>query len=89
MTTPLVLTEPSWIAARAFSNSPIGSADAEAHTNPVYVHLNGQPPYHAADVDWLVARIDEQIADHEARERGREARADRILPPARAKSCWR
>ncbi len=67
MITPLVLTESSWIAARAFSTSPFGSADAEAHTNPVYVHLNGKPPHHADDVDWLVARIDEQIADHEAR----------------------
>ncbi len=59
--------ESSWIAARAFSKSPSGSADAESHTNPVYVHLNGRPPYHQADVDWLIARIDEQIADHEAR----------------------
>ncbi len=62
------MKEPGWIAARAFSKSPSGSADAESHTNPVYVHLNGKLPYHEADLDWLVARLDEQIADHEARQ---------------------
>ncbi len=67
MTTPVVVNESTWIAARAFSKSPSGSADAEAHTNPVYVHLDGRPPYCEADADWLVARLDEQIADHEAR----------------------
>jgi putative membrane-bound dehydrogenase-like protein len=61
------LNEPSWIAARAFSKSPTGSADAESHTNPVYVYLDGKLPYNRADLDWLVARLDEQIADHEAR----------------------
>jgi len=61
------LSESSWIAARAFSTSPNGSADAEAHTNPVYVYLDGKPPYREADLDWLLARLDEQIAGHEAR----------------------
>ena len=61
------LSESSWIAARAFSQAPSGSADAESHTNPVYVYLNGQPPYNEADVDWLLARLDEQIEDHQAR----------------------
>ncbi|MEX0676533.1 MAG: PVC-type heme-binding CxxCH protein [Pirellulales bacterium] len=64
----LEVSEPSWIAARAFSTSPTGSPDAEAHTNPVYVYLNGRRPYSEADADWLVARLDEQIADHEARD---------------------
>ncbi len=63
----LTLDEPSWIAARAFSKSPSGNADAESHTNPVYVTMNGAAPYHEADLDWLMARLDEQIADHEAR----------------------
>lgn len=63
----IVLDESSWIAARAFSKTPTGSPDAESHTNPVYVYLNGKPPCRAADVDWLLARVDEQIADHEAR----------------------
>ena len=68
----LRLSEPSWIAARAFSTSPSGSADAESHTNPVYVHLNGQAPYNEADLDWLVERIDEQIADHLAEGAGKD-----------------
>ncbi|HVU88902.1 MAG TPA: CehA/McbA family metallohydrolase [Pirellulales bacterium] len=62
------LTESSWIAARAFSTSPFGTADAEAHTNPVFFYFAGQPPCAAADIDWLIARLDEQIADHEARQ---------------------
>jgi putative membrane-bound dehydrogenase-like protein len=65
---PLEVSEPSWIAARAFSLAPNGHADAEAHTNPVYVHIDGRAPYRQADLDWLVARLDEQIADHEARQ---------------------
>ena len=64
----ITLAEPSWIAARAFSKSPTGSPDAEAHTNPVYAYLNGRRPYTAADVDWLVERLDEQISDHQARD---------------------
>jgi putative membrane-bound dehydrogenase-like protein len=63
----LMLDESGWIAARAFSKSPTGSADAESHTNPVYVYLNGKAPCREADLVWLVARLDEQIADHEAR----------------------
>ncbi|MBI3840098.1 MAG: CehA/McbA family metallohydrolase, partial [Planctomycetia bacterium] len=63
----ITLSESSWIAARAFSKSPTGSADGEAHTNPVYVYLDGKTPYRQSDLDWLVARLDEQIADHEAR----------------------
>ena len=65
---PIEVSQSSWIAARAFSKSPFGSADAEAHTNPVYVHLGGKPPFSAADIDWLIERLDEQIADHEARD---------------------
>jgi putative membrane-bound dehydrogenase-like protein len=64
----LEISEPSWIAARAFSTAPTGSPDAEAHTNPVYVYLNGRRPYREADADWLLARLEEQIADHEARD---------------------
>lgn len=65
--TSLALTEPSWIAARAYSQSPTGSADAESHTNPVYVYLDGKCPYRETDLDWLAARLDEQIEDHAAR----------------------
>ena len=61
------MAESGWLAARAFSKSVTGAADAEAHTNPVYVHLAGRPPCRAADVDWLIQRIDEQIEDHQRR----------------------
>jgi len=64
----LRLTGPSWIAARAFSKSPTGTPDAESHTNPVYFDLGGKRAYSAADVDWLMARLDEQVADHKARD---------------------
>ena len=67
------LKESSWVAARAFSTSSNGSADAEAHTNPVYVYLDGKPPYREADLDWLLARLDEQIAGHQARKNPEKA----------------
>ncbi len=73
LTDEIVVDESSWIAARAFSQAPTGSPDAEAHTNPVYVYLNDKPPCRAADVDWLLARVDEQIADHEARKEPEKA----------------
>jgi putative membrane-bound dehydrogenase-like protein len=63
----LELTESSWIAARAYSTSPGGRPDAEAHTNPVYVYLNGRAPYRAASLDAWVAKIDGQIAVHQKR----------------------
>ncbi|HEX3726631.1 MAG TPA: PVC-type heme-binding CxxCH protein [Pirellulales bacterium] len=79
------ITEPSWIAARAFSRSPSGNADAEAHTNPLYVHLNGQTPYRQDDLDWLVARIDDQIADHESRRDEKKEVAIKYFRDARSK----
>ncbi|HEY4309204.1 MAG TPA: CehA/McbA family metallohydrolase [Pirellulales bacterium] len=94
---PIELTSSSWLAARAFSTSPLGSADAEAHTNPVFVYFDGQPPRGVADLDWLLARVDEQIADHQARtvpakqavvdyfRRSREILVDRKQQIARAK----
>ncbi len=51
-----------WIAARAHSISPTGRPDAEAHTNPVYVDVDGNKPYNADDLNWLLARLDERIA---------------------------
>jgi hypothetical protein len=53
--------EPLWVAARAWSATPPGRPDAEAHTNPVYVTVNGKLPYRESDLDWLVNRLDEQI----------------------------
>jgi hypothetical protein len=63
----LELSGPSWVAARAFSESPSGAADAEAHTNPVYVNINGKAPYDRASLDRLVAGIDRQMAIHRKR----------------------
>ena len=57
----------SWIAARAFSRGPGGAADAESHTNPVYVYRDGKPPRSAEAIEYLVARLDEQISDHDVR----------------------
>lgn len=63
----LPVDRPSWIAARAFSRTASGLPDAEAHTNPVYVDLDGKAPYDRAALDRLVARIDQQMAVHRAR----------------------
>jgi putative membrane-bound dehydrogenase-like protein len=57
----------SWIAARAFSQSPSGKPDAEAHTNPVYVYLNARPPYDERSLDALRARLEKQIVTQAAR----------------------
>ncbi len=45
------INESSWIAARASGKAPSGAPDAEAHTNPVYVHLNGKAPYDRDSLD--------------------------------------
>lgn len=63
----LEVSESSWIAARAWSTSVHGKPDAEAHTNPVHVYLDGKSPYRQADLDWLVERLDEQIAVQDKR----------------------
>ena len=72
----LSLTESSWIAARAWSRSPSGSPDAEAHTNPVYVYLDRKAPYSAGSLQWLLDRLDEQIVIQQRRE---FAERDRVL----------
>jgi hypothetical protein len=71
---PLELERSSWITARAFSKAPSGAADAEAHTNPVYVYLNNKAPYDRDSLDRLVSRIDEQIAAHRKRRFDEKAR---------------
>jgi putative membrane-bound dehydrogenase-like protein len=58
----LTLKESSWIAARAYSTTPGGRPDAEAHTNPVYVYLNGRAPYRQTSLDAWLARLDGLIA---------------------------
>lgn len=64
----VTVDRPCWIAARAYSKSPFGTADAEAHTNPVYVYLDGRRPFDAAAADWLIEKLDAQIAFHQQRE---------------------
>ena len=70
---PLMLRQSTWIAARAFSRSRLGTPDAESHTNPVYVHLNGRAPYDRASLDGLVQAIDKQIAVHKKRKFSEQA----------------
>lgn len=67
------LTESAWIAARAYSLSRLGTPDAESHTNPVYVYLNGRAPYDRQSLDALVSAIDGQIAVHEKRKFSQQA----------------
>ena len=69
----LNLPESSWIAARAYSKAPTGSPDGEAHTNPVHVYINEKAPYNAADLDWLLEKLDSQILFHTKREFPRNA----------------
>jgi putative membrane-bound dehydrogenase-like protein len=68
------LTESAWIAARAFSLSSLGTPDAESHTNPVYIYLNGRAPYDRDSLDELVAAIDKQIAAHKERKFAEQAK---------------
>ena len=42
--TQIELSESSWIAARAYSTTPGGQPDAEAHTNPIYVYFEMDDP---------------------------------------------
>lgn len=77
------INQSTWIAARAFSRSPDGAADAESHTNPVYVYADGQLPFSADSADWLIARIDEQIQDQQRRESPEKQRAIEYFQRAR------
>jgi putative membrane-bound dehydrogenase-like protein len=61
------LSHSSWIAVRAFGKAPSGAPDAESHTNPVYVDLNGRAPFKQNSVDRLIGQIDQQIALHRKR----------------------
>jgi hypothetical protein len=63
----LKIDGPTWVAARAWSATPPGQPDAEAHTNPMYVAFDRKLPYSEADLDWLVEKIDGLIAELQAR----------------------
>jgi putative membrane-bound dehydrogenase-like protein len=64
----LKVAESSWIAARAWSTTPGGQPDAEAHTNPVFMTLNNRRPYQQASLDAWVAKVDGQIELHTKRD---------------------
>ncbi|NQT12965.1 MAG: CehA/McbA family metallohydrolase, partial [Planctomycetes bacterium] len=64
----------AWIAARTFSLSPLCTPDAEAHTNPVYVYVNGKAPFDRESLDGLLTRIDNQIAEHKKRKFAEQAK---------------
>ena len=66
-TLEITLAQSSWVAVRAFSRAATGSADAEAHTNPIYVNINGKATYEQDGLDALVTRIDAQMAIHRKR----------------------
>ncbi len=72
---PVELKASSWVAARAFSRSPAGEPDAEAHTNPVYVYFNGKAPHDQAAINTLVQRVEGQLALHRRRDFPEKLRA--------------
>lgn len=77
MSATISLRESTWLATTAYSEAANGSADAEAHTNPVYVYLDGKAPYREADAEWLLAKLDGQIAAQ--RKRKDFAGKDRVV----------
>lgn len=74
MDRPIELDRSGWVAARAFSLSRLGTPDAESHTNPVFITIDGKAPYDRGSLDVLVARLDGQIAAHKARKFPEQAR---------------
>ncbi|MCA9131600.1 MAG: CehA/McbA family metallohydrolase, partial [Planctomycetales bacterium] len=64
---PVEITSSSWLAARAYSLSELGTPDAEAHTNPVWIYQDNAAPYERQSLDVMVAAIDAQIALHKKR----------------------
>jgi putative membrane-bound dehydrogenase-like protein len=61
------LREPAWIAAWAVGTSPSGNPDADAHTNPVYISLDGRLPYDRDSLDALVKKLDTELRDQKRR----------------------
>ncbi len=58
---PVEIADSAWMAVRAYSRSPAGNPDGEAHTNPAYVIVDGKAPFNKDSVDVLIARLDGQI----------------------------
>lgn len=58
----------TWVAVRAFAMSPSGREDVEAHTNPVYISLDGGRLIDRNSIEWLIKKLDERIAFHVKRD---------------------
>jgi hypothetical protein len=58
----LRVVKSTWIAARAFGKSPTGRENTEAHTNPIYVLVANQPIRERTSAEWLLRKLDQQIA---------------------------
>ncbi len=67
-TVPLEVDKSAWVAARAWSTTPGGRPDAEAHTNPIYIYFGDRVPYQQASLDAWIARLDEQMAKQRQRD---------------------
>jgi hypothetical protein len=64
-TVKVPVEQSTWIAVRAFAtNRQTGREDVEAHTNPVYVRVDGKPPFDPKSVRWLLHKLDARIAFH-------------------------
>lgn len=63
----LKISESSWVAATAYSQSATGNPDAEAHTNLIYFYRNNRAPYNAPDLEWLLEKLEGRIAAHRKR----------------------
>lgn len=63
----LPVQDSTWIAARAFARSPSGREDVEAHTNPVFVTVDGRRVLDQDSVEWLLAKLQQQIDYHAGR----------------------
>ncbi|GAB4138956.1 MAG: hypothetical protein Tsb009_07540 [Planctomycetaceae bacterium] len=67
-TVRLPVKESTWIAVRAFAkNAQTGREDTEAHTNPVYVEIDGKKPFQAESVRWLLKKLNARIEYHAKR----------------------
>lgn len=81
----ITLDQPSWIAARAHGITKTGRVDAEAHTNPVYVYVDGKKPFNREDVGWLLEKLDGEIEALKEREFPEKNRAVEFFERSRAR----
>lgn len=70
----LPLDQSTWIAARAYSLSKLGTPDAESHTNPVYIYFNNRTPFDKQSLDVILEKLDGQMDIHRKRDFQEKAR---------------